>query len=404
MKILYVNKYFFIKGGSEVSFFETAKLLENNGHQALFLSMDNPKNFASRYSYYFIPHIDYDNMSGILKKMRLAGRIIYSWEARKKISQLILNEKPDLAHLHNISHQISPSIIDELARNNIPIVMTMHDYKLVCPTYNLLGNGKVCEKCSQGRFVNCLLNRCTKGSFAKSAINAIEMYLHHNIFDIYGKVGAFIAPSQFLSEKVQEMGFTGKIFHLPYFIKASEFNPAFSAKAKSLVYFGRLSPEKGLDTLIAAAQGLGVALKIIGEGPQMHNLQSHVEAEGIKNIFFLGFKSGENLHEEIRNSLLVVVPSIWYENYPMAIIEAFALGKPVIGSRIGGIPEMVRDHETGFTFEPGNAADLREKIRFMLDNIELLPEMGQKARRFVEDELSPEKHFEKLMSIYQQAG
>lgn len=382
---------------------DTARLLKEHGHQVAFFAMHHPLNLPSEYSPYFVSQVDYCGRLNLFSKVKAAGRVLYSLEARKKIRALIAREKPDLVHLHNIYHQLSPSIIDEIARHRLPLVMTLHDYKLVCPAILCLRNGKLCGLCARGRYYHCLVHRCTHGSRAWSLLNTLEMYLHHRILHLYDKVHIFIAPSLYLKGKLEEMGFPGKIVWLPNFVRVSEFQPAFGSEDHSLVYFGRLSPEKGVATLIRAVAGLPVPLKIIGEGPQRPELEHLVHSLGLENVHFLGYLQGEALHREIRQALLVVVPSEWPENNPRTVLESYALGKPVLGARIGGIPELVREGETGFTFEAGNVAELREKFLSLLNNQKIAFDMGQKARAIVESKDNPETHYLKLFYIYQKA-
>jgi glycosyltransferase involved in cell wall biosynthesis len=206
-----------------------------------------------------------------------------------------------------------------------------------------------------------------------------------------------------MRDMVREMGFKGEVRHLPNFIHADSFRPSYAWENGNIVYFGRLSNEKGLGTLIEASKGLDVEVKIIGDGPLRNSLIFRVKNEKIKNVKFLGYKIGGELHRELRKSMFAVLPSECYENNPRSVMEAFALGKPVIGSRIGGIPELVRDGETGLTFEPGNVENLREKIKYLKENPNKITEMGKNARRFVEENLNPEKHYTELIKTYQRA-
>lgn len=404
MKVLLINKYFYLPGGADKVFFDEGELLVRGGHAVGFFSMQHPRNLPSPFARYFVPEIDYGQKMGLLEKLKEAGRIVYSWEARKRLRRLLEREKFDVAHLHNIYHQLSPSILDELAGFDVPAVMTLHDYKMVCPTYNLFCRGRLCERCARGKYYHCLLQRCTKGSFTKSLVNVAEMYLHHRLLAQYNKVAVFISPSQFLKAKLAEMGFKREIISLPNFVRTKEFNPCFGSEENSVVYFGRLSREKGLFTLMDAMKNLKLTLKVIGEGPQREELEKKAGEEGFDNVRFLGFLHGRELHEEIRKSLFVVIPSEWPEIFGLVIIEGFALGKPVVGARIGAIPELVRDFETGLTFEPGNAQDLREKIRYLLGHPELVREMGIRARQVVEEDFGPEKHYCRLVDIYQSIG
>ncbi len=404
MKILFVNKFLYPKGGAEISTLSTGDLLSEKGHEVFYWGMEHPGNRAFPYKEYFVSYVDYNRPSGPFQQLKDALNILYSFEAKNKMDALLKIIKPDIVHLNNFAHQLSPSILDAIEKHNIPAVMTMHDYKLVCPAYTMLSDGKPCDGCKGGRYYFCLLKKCTKGSSLKSLLNTLEMYFHHRVLHIYDKIDIFISPSSFLMSKVKDMGFKGEIVHFPNFVNATEYQP-FSdpGNNNNVVYFGRLSREKGLTTLLEAVKGLNVQLKIIGDGPQRNGLAEKVKSEGLKNVIFLGYKTGKELHEEIQRSMFVIIPSEWYENNPLSVIEAFALGKPVLGAKIGGIPELVKNGETGLTFEAGNAADLREKIQTLLNDRERIVEMGKNARKFVETEFNLEKHYGELMAIYKKA-
>jgi glycosyltransferase involved in cell wall biosynthesis len=359
-------------------------------------------NLPSPFSKYFVSNIDLNAKGNYFQYIKTAGRILYSFEAKRKIAALIREEKPDVAHLHNVCHHLSPSIIDALKENQVPTVMTLHDFKLVCPAYYLLRDGCLCDKCRGGRYYHCFINHCTRGSsYLRSALNMLEMYLHHQILHVYEKVDLFISPSRFLKRKIKEMGFKGEIAHLPNFVNVAEYQPTYEWKEEKILYFGRISREKGLVTLIDVVKSLDVQLEIVGEGPQKEALEKKIDGEGIKNIRFLGYKNGNELQEEVQKSMFVVLPSECYENNPCSVLEAFALGKPVIGSRIGGIPELVENGETGLTFEPRNSSDLKEKIKILTENKTLIVKMGKNARRVVEEKLNPEKHYKDLLTIYE---
>ena len=399
MKILLINKYFYSRGGCENNLFRSADVLKSKGHRVIYFSMQHPRNIKTEYEKYFISNVDYEK-SGFVNKIKCSSRLLYSFEARKNIDKLLRYEKPDIAHLHNIYHQISPSIIHSLKKFRVPIVMTLHDYKMVCAAYVLLSGGKICEACKSGKYYNCLLNKCVKDSRMKSILNTCEMYLHHKILHIYNLIDVFISPSMFLKYKMEQMGLNGKIMHLPTFVNLEEYEPQYNWQENSIVCFGRVSKEKGLFTLIEAMKGLNIKLKIIGEGPIKEDLVSKVRSSEMKNIDFLGYVTVEKLKDEIRKSMFVVVPSEWYENNPGSIIEGFALGKPVIGARIGGIPELVKENETGLTFESGNSEDLKAKITQLSKNTAEIERMGRNARRKVEEQFNTEIYYEKLMNIY----
>ncbi|MCA9399825.1 MAG: glycosyltransferase family 4 protein, partial [Candidatus Omnitrophica bacterium] len=284
---------------------------------------------------------------------------------------------------------------------NIPVVMSLRDYKVVCGAYTMLANDQICEACRGGRYYQGFLKNCHKGSRFKGALITLEMYLHHKVLHIYDLVDCFISPSQFLKDKVEEMGFKGRVEYLPNFVYPDHIEPRYSFDGNALVYMGRLSHEKGVRTLIKAAGSIpDVQLKIIGDGPARAELENYVTDERLSNVTFLGYMSGDKLNNEIKGAKCVVIPSEWYENNPRSVIESFAMGKPVIGARIGGIPELVRDNETGMTFISGDEKDLSEKINYALADDERIKRWGQNARRLIEDEYSAQKHYQGLRAIY----
>ena len=291
MRILLVNKYFYIKGGAENSFFETAKLLEIYGHTVNFFSMHDKKNLPTKHSKYFVSNVEYDN-PGVKQSIVAAGRLLYSWESRFNIEHLIRDQKPDIAHLNNIYHQISPSILHSLKKNRVPIIMSLRDYKLVCASYSMLAHRKVCEKCARGAYFNCFKEGCVKNSKVKSLLNTIEMYLHHKILHVYDLIDIFISPSQFLKNKLQEMGFKGQIEVLPNFVNPDDFMPRYGSAEKTICYVGRLSKEKGVATLIEAMKFFPrLQLKIIGDEPLRGELEGKCRNDKIKNVSFLGYQT-----------------------------------------------------------------------------------------------------------------
>ena len=405
MKILIVSRYLYLKGGAPKAAMDTAKLLTDNGHDVVVWGMDHPENPPYPHKETFVSNVDYNAGMSKIQKIKSAWNILYSFEAKKKIKALLAEFRPDIVHLHNFAHQISPSILHPIGKLKIPAVMTLHDYKVVCPATRMYVNDRPCERCKGGKYLNCLKYKCTKDSTAKSLINVIEMYLHHRVLHLYHRIGKYISPSKFLMDKVKEMGLPHEVVHLPNFsfdlLKSVETDVELD---NSIVYFSRLADEKGLLTLIDAAKGLDVQLKIIGDGPLEDTLKAKVADENITNVSLLGYMSGLALETEIRKSTAAVLPSEWYENNPLCVVEAFALGKPVIGADIGGIPELVRDGETGYTFEPRNVEDLRSKIAMIIEDPAKAATMGQTAREFVMQNNDPQRHYQKLMQIYHQAS
>ncbi len=417
LRILHINKIHHMLGGSEVVYFTTADVLQKHGHQSIFFSIRHPRNLPAETERYFTPFIDLDTQGGLLNYIKASLNVFYSFKTRRCLSDLLDDSRVDIAHIHNIHRQMSPSILFELKRRKIPVVMTLHEYKMVCPSFNLLFHEKPCEACAGERYFNTVRLRCIKDSLFRSALACAEMYLHHKILDIYKNVDVFISPSQFLKDKHREMGFKKEIVHLPNCIDVQKFERFRLGKKDfrneeivTIVYFGRLYYGKGLYTLLDAVKRLSdrykkkeIIVKIIGDGPLRKDLERRVNAEGVKNIKIYGFLRGEGLFHEIKDALTVVLPSECYENNPLQVIESFAMGIPVVGARIGGIPELIKDYETGLTHESGNPEDLCSKIEYMINNPDRAIEMGNKARIFVEIELNTEKYYEGLIKIYEKA-
>ncbi len=404
MNILLINKYFYLKGGPENYLFRLAGLLKERGHNVAFFSMRHDQNVSSNWNQYFVRNIDYNKKYSLWKQISISSKTLYSFEAKNKILKLIDNFKPDIAHLHNFHHQLTPSIIHALDKRSIPMIAKLPDYKMVCPSYSMLNHGKVCELCKNGKFYNCVLTKCHKNSISKSLLATLESYLHHKILKSYKNIKYYVCPSKFLLNKFKQMGFRGNLIQLSNYIDINKSEPNYDVNTNKIIYWGRLSIDKGVKTLIEAMNGSDLQLNIVGEGPIKEELDNMVKTRQMKNIYFKGYLKGKELRSIINESLFAVLPSEWYENNPNSVLEAFALGKPVIGSRIGGIPELVKDGVTGYTFEPGNAEDLSEKIKTLLSDNSTRIKMGHNARMFVEAEFNPEKHYQELMKIYEQAA
>lgn len=401
MKILLINKFLYNKGGDGVSTLATGKLLTKKGHKVYYFGMKSQYNEKYQYSDYFVNNIEYDKIMSFKNKISAVVNIIYSYEAKKKLQKMLNIIQPDIIHLNNFAHQISPSILHTIKKYKIPVIMTCHDYKLVCANYLMYNKSKVCEKCKNGKYYNCLINKCIKNSYLKSFINTIEMYFHHDILHIYDNINFFMSPSIFLKQKIKYMGFNkNNVVNLPNFININDYEPYYNNSETYFCYIGRLSYEKGIITLINSIKNIDIKLNIIGEGPLSEYIKKFLRQNNINNVFLLGYLKGDNLKKEIKNSIAVIVPSEWYENNPFTVLEAFAFGKPVIASKIGGLSEMVIDNETGYTFEPKNEIDLNSKICKMISNKHNVYAMGKKARKFVEENFNSEVYYNKLLAIY----
>ncbi|MDD3711060.1 MAG: glycosyltransferase [Patescibacteria group bacterium] len=400
MRILQVNKYNYIRGGAEKYFIEISRELKELGHQVAIFSMKHPKNIPSDFDKYFVSRISF-NEGGFKNKIIAPFRVLFSFEARRKFKRLVKDFKPDIIHIHNIYHQISPSILRVAKKRKIPVIMHLHDYKLLCPNYQLLANNKICYRCLGGKYYNCLQQRCFKNSFWKSFLATIEMYLHHRLLKIYKKnIDLFIAPSQFMKDTVVKFAWPENKIKVLYNFSEKLQNDSVNNLDDCGLYFGRLSKEKGIDILLSALNlaNKKISLKIIGSGPEESNLKKMVKDLKLESrVKFLGPKFREELFLEVKKAQFVFIPSIWLENMPLTLLEAMMLKKVVIASNTGGLPELVRDGQTGFLFNRGDSQDLARVID-SLDQYNLL-QIGIQANLLAED-LSVGRHLSKLLQIY----
>jgi glycosyltransferase involved in cell wall biosynthesis len=400
MKILSVNKFHRRSGGAETYMFNLTELLGRRGHEVVPFSMMDERNEPSCYWKYFVPNVDYHRKRGLVRKVSEAGRIFYSLESKRRIGALIRDAKPSLAHCHNIYHQISPSILHALKEHGVPIVLTAHDYKLLCGNYKMLSHGRICERCCHGIHYHATLERCVKNSLTASIVTTIEMYLH-KFLEIYSLIDVIITPSLFLKSKLVQYNVQpGKIVHLPNFVDPAKYQPCYEHQGYFL-YLGRLVEEKGLKTLLSAMKSLRTEkLWVLGDGPQRTELEDFASKHQLTNVSFRGFLTGRELVNAIRNASFIVLPSEWYENNPLSVLEAFAMGKPVVASRIGGISELIDDGEDGFLFTAGDSEDLAEKINSMLADQKRLVEMGKAGRSKILRRYTPEQHYDGIMQVY----
>lgn len=399
MKILLADNYYYLRSGSERVFFNEMEMLRDYGHKVAPFSRHFVENEPSEYSRFFASPIEYENIP-VVKKIFTGIELIYSYECRTKFSELLNFFKPDVIHAHNIYGRLTTSIIDAAKKRQIPVVMTLHDCKIICPSYLMLLNGEICQRCKGKKFYHCLLTRCHKGSLGASLVYTVESYLNY-FLKRYNWIKYFICPSEAFLRKHTEAGIPEeKLVYIPNFIKIENFEPNFSP-GNYILFAGRVSKEKGVLTLLEAVKGLDVPVRIVGNGPMKTEYETYAKGGKIDNVIFEGYRSDESLKMLFRNAAFVVFPSQCYENLPMTILEAFAYGKPVIGSAIGGIPEMVIEQETGLLFEPGNYQELRGKIEYLLSNSTMISQMGKRARKKVAEEFNAQLHYQKLMKVYE---
>lgn len=403
-KLLSLNSYNYRRGGSDAVFFDHDALFREAGWKTAVFTMHHPKNEPSVWSSYFADELEFGHAYSLWQKITMAGKVIYSWEARKNLGRLLDIFSPDVAHAHCIYHHLSPSVLSLLHDKGIPTVMTAHDLKLACPAYKMLNRHGICEKCRGGNLFHVIQNRCIHNSLAASSLVAIESAVHKT-FGLYKRnLDKVVTPSRFFQNKLMEWGWPiDKLVHIPNFIDCNRYTPDYNPGSYFL-YFGRLSPDKGIDTLIRAVALAGVHLKIAGTGPYEKNLKELADKCAGK-IDFLGYRSGDKLKELIRKARVVVLPSELYENAPISVLEAYASGKPVIGACIGGIPEMVKNNETGWLFESGSIKQLSEYLRVIQNMSDsALAEMGIQARSYVADKYSKESYITSIFELYKSLG
>lgn len=400
MRVLQANKFFYAKGGADKYFMDLTAALNAAGHETAVFAMADPRNLESPYSKYFVSPVEF-NGGGLKDKLKIPGRMIYSLEAKRRFARELDDFKPDIVHIHNIYHQLSPSILKAAKERNIPIVMHLHDYKLICPNYRLFTKNNFCRQCLDKKsYWPCFYNNCY-GSRAASFLTALEMTIHHKWLHIYEKnIDFLIAPSEFMRRLVIETGWPeDKIMTI--YNPAPKISENLTAEKDYLLYFGRLAPEKGISDLIEAAKESGRELHIAGAGPEKENIQKRFASEiSSGQIKLLGQLSGESLHDEISQARAIVFPSIWPENMPLALLESLAQGKLIIASRVGGLPEIIKDKENGFLFTAGDIKGLKESIETIFNLApEELKQIKIKAQKSAQ-ELDPDVHLQKILKIY----
>lgn len=406
MKVLLIDVYNYNKGGAETVCFNTGRLLEEHGHQVVYFTLKWPENNPSPFSKYF-PESK-ETRRGPLKQVKNMVNYFYHFEAARKLEQLIQDERPDIAHIHLMWGQITPSIFPVLRRHHIPILFTVHDYRIVCPAYTFRdGSGRICEDCRGHAFYKCFTHTCCKGSKMMSAVMAAEQYFRNAFFNPAKYIDGFLYVSNFARD-IQEKympAVKGKA-NITLYNFSTSFVPEAKVlpKEKYFLFFGRLSYEKGVKTLLEAFKGLdGCHLKVVGTGPKEDELKAFVADNKMGNVEFLGYKRGKELSDLVAGAYFVIVPSEWYENNPMTIIESYSVGTPVIGARIGGIPEIVVEGKTGYQFESANSGELRTKIA-AADKLsaEEYHRLSEGTLQFAHDYLSLENYYPRLEKFYKQ--
>ena len=402
MKVLYCNKYNHPFSGTEVYLFELMQLMRARGHEVALFSMADPRGESTAYDQHFVSYVEFNGEGGIWKKGRQGLRAIYSFEARRRLRNVIAEFRPDVAHVRNIYHHLTPSILWELKAARIPVLYHINDFKLLCPSYNLVSQGRACEACKGGAFWHALPSACYPGFGARLALTA-EGYVHRMLGSYRRCVDLFLAPSQFVRDKFVEHGWAGEHFEvLPHFQRVGEFNAPPQDENAPMLYCGRLSAEKGVADLIRAMQQLPhLRLLIAGDGPQRSELQNLAGSLGLNNIQFVGKVNASERDSLFAQSRFTVLPSHAYETLGKTILESYAQGRPVIATDIGSRREFVHHGETGLLYRCGDVNELARAMQALSANSARVTEMGHAGWEFVRRHHSPEEHYSRLIRLYE---
>ncbi len=390
MKIIVVNKFYYNRGGDCTATLATERVLREHGHEVAVFAMDYPQNLPSQWQRYFAPQADFGGSPG--KRLRALGRLFSPWDVRRAFTRLLDDFRPDVVHLNNIHSYLSPVVAEVAHARGVRVVWTMHDYKAVCPSYVCLRGGQVCTECMGGTSA-VVRHRCMKGSLLQSTFAWLES-LWWGRKRLARATDRFIAPSEFVRQMLLRGGFAaGQVVTVPHCVPRRP-GELLDERGDYYCYVGRLSREKGVATLIAAARELPHKLLVIGDGPLRGELEAM--AAGCGNITFCGHKDWQELSQLVGRARFVVVPSEWYEVFGLVSIEAECLGTPVLAADIGGIPETLAGDGCGMLFKPGDAAGLREKIGLMYATDFDHAAIAAKAR----DTYSEQRYYTSLMSVY----
>ena len=384
MKALLIHDFYRHYGGEDAAAMADKALLESNNQDVLLYARDNCeiRDFS------------------LLEKLKLPIQTVYSWRTRMELRQLVKHRRPDVAYVHNFFPLISPSVYHVLHSLGVPIIQVIHDYRFFCPNGWFFTQGQICERCKAGNYINAVRFRCYRDSYLSSAIAASSIGMNR-LAGILEKIDAFVCLTNFLKQKLLEAGIQQeRIFVKPNFIDASQITPAYG-QGEYALFLGRLSREKGIWTLVRAFQRLkGISLKIAGTGPMEAELRRFLKENAVENVEMVGFKSGKEKWQLLAKSTFLVLPSEWYETFGLVILEAYAAGKPVVASRMGSLPCLVKDGKSGLLFTAGDIHDLAEKIRRLSTSPGEREAMGRFGRALVGTEYGPQQNYELLMELF----
>jgi glycosyltransferase involved in cell wall biosynthesis len=346
-------------------------------------------------------HNDETKQFNLAQKALFFPQTIYSGKTSRELQEVVREYKPDVAFIHNVYPLISPSAYHTLHKLGVPTVQVLHNFRPFCPNGFYYTQGQICEACRDGNYLNAVRKRCFKDSFALSGLYALTLGLNR-MAGLIDKISGFICLTEFFRIKMREAGVPEKkLFVRPNFVAAPPLNAEEKTANAYALFVGRLSPEKGIWTLIHAFEQMpAVQLKIVGTGPLEQELRDYIRGKNLGNIELLGFKTGADKWDVLRNCFCLVLPSEWYENFPVTALEGFMAAKPVVASRMGGLPYIVEEGKSGLLFEAGKAAELAQKIQHLAEHPEEAVRMGRCGRSLVESKYGPEQGYSNLMNIF----
>lgn len=388
MRILMGHNYYQQYGGEDALANLEVELLQNHGHEVYFYTRDN----------------DEINSKNIFYKGLLPFQTIWSHETYREIKYILQTFKPEVAHFTNFFPLISPSAYYACRHAGVPVVQSLHNYRLLCPSATLYRNGRLCEKCLMKKIPwPGVWHSCYRDSPVQTTVVASMLAIHNSLKTWSTKVDTYIVTTEFSRRKLIEGGLpSNKIRVKPNFLQNQPNAYAYTEREDFGLFVGRLVPEKGILTLLSTWSDIAFPLKIMGKGPLLSKIQPILK-ERKRMIHYLGWQPHENMLQLMRQARFLILPSEWYEGLPMTLLAAFACGLPIIGSQFGSLEELIQDGKTGLHFKAGNTDDLHQKIQWAIEHPEEMALMGKNARVEYEEKYSAEKNYQLLLNIYKQA-